>query len=511
MTAVAGLVVGVVKIKAPYLDYHAIAPEIVLTGVLCLMLVVDFVVDETRKYLVGTIGGLGLLGSMIPIATLALQGHHHQEMFGGAYVVDTFALTTKALFILSGYVVLLLSTNYIEEGDYHESEFSFLMISAILGMVVMASARDLITIFVALELLSIPGYLLAGWRKRDLKSNEAMMKYYLLGVLATAVMLYGMSLIFGFTGSTLLTDIGQATKGSVGAKPIVSLGILFVLVGFAFKVSAVPFHFWAPDTYEGAPTPVTAFLSVASKAAGFVAMMELVFVGFYGRSNVWGPLFWILAALTMTVGNLIALRQTNVVRLLAYSSVAQAGYMLVPFAVAGDHLTATTANKALSAIIVYLLIYGAMNLGAFAVVIAVARKTRSGEIKSFGGLFGYAPALTVLMTVFLFSLAGVPPLGGWFAKLVVIEAIGASGTPAAWALGGVLAVNSVIALYYYANIAREMWMHPVPDGDLTPVRVPTPVQLALLLTSVTTVIIGIVPNLFAHLGDLASLTHALGV
>ncbi|HEY2430158.1 MAG TPA: NADH-quinone oxidoreductase subunit N [Acidimicrobiales bacterium] len=505
------MLLAVAKLKTPYFDYHALAPETVLTGVLVVMLVVDLVVDETRKYLVGTVAGLGLLGAMIPIVTLALEGHHNRQMFHGAYVVDPFALALKALFILSGYVVLLISTTYIEEGDYYEGEYSFLIVSAILGMVVMASARDLITIFVALELLSIPGYLLAGWRKRDAKSNEAMMKYYLLGVLSAAVMLYGMSLIYGFTGSTLLTDIGLATMGSIGAKPVVSLGIFFILVGFAFKVSAVPFHFWAPDTYEGAPTPITAFLSVASKAAGFVAMMELVFVGFYGRHDVWEPLFWILAALTMTVGNLIALRQTNVVRMLAYSSIAQAGYMLVPFAVAGDNLNRQTANKALTAIIVYLLIYAAMNLGAFAVVIAVARKTRSAELRSFGGLFTYAPGLTVLMSIFLFSLAGIPPLGGWFAKLVIIEAIGASGTPAAWVLGGVLAVNSVIALYYYANVAREMWMRPVPDEDLTPVRVPTPVGLALALTSVTTILIGVLPNLFAHVGDLASLTHALGV
>jgi len=507
--AVAPTLAVVEKIKAPYLDYHAIAPEIVLTGVLVVMLLVDLFVEEPRKYLVGTVAGVGLLAAMIPIVTLALQGHHDRSMFGGAYVVDPFALALKALFILSGYVVLLIATTYIEEGDYYEGEFSFLMVSAILGMVVMASARDLITIFVALELLSIPGYLLAGWRKSDVRSNEAMMKYYLLGVLSAGVMLYGMSLIFGFTGSTLLTDIGRATRGSVGATPIVTVGILFVLIGFAFKVSAVPFHFWAPDTYEGAPTPVTAFLSVASKAAGFVALMELVFVGFFGRHDVWAPLFWILAALTMTVGNLIALRQTNVVRMLAYSSVAQAGYILVPFAVAGDNLAAT--RSALTAIIVYLLIYGAMNLGAFAVVIAVARKTRSADISSFGGLLSYAPGLTVLMTVFLFSLAGIPPLAGWFAKLVVIRAIGDSGTAAAWVLGGILAVNSVIALYYYANVAREMWMRPVPGGDRTPIRVPAPIGIALLLTSVTTIIVGIFPNVFAHVGDLASLTHALGV
>ncbi len=502
------MIAAAATLKTPYFDYHALAPEIVLTAALSVMLLVELVVDETRKYLVGTVAGLGLLGAMIPIVTLALQGHHRREMFQGAYVVDTFSLALKALFILAGYVVLLMSTTYIEEGDYYEGEFSFLLVSAVLGMVVMSSARDLITIFVALELLSIPGYLLAGWRKRDVKSNEAMMKYYLLGVLSAGVMLYGMSLIYGVTGSTLLADIGQATKGSLGAKPIVSVGIFFVLVGFAFKVSAVPFHFWAPDTYEGAPTPVTAFLSVASKAAGFVAIMELIFIGFYGRHDVWGPLFWILAALTMTVGNLVALRQTNVVRMLAYSSVAQAGYMLVPFAVAGDNINAT--RSALTAVIVYLLIYGAMNLGAFAVVIAVARKTRSGEITSFGGLLNYAPGLTVLMTIFLFSLAGIPPLGGWFAKLVVIRAIGDAGTPAAWVLGGVLAVNSVIALYYYANVAREMWMRPVPDEDRTPVRVPTPVQLALAITSITTVVIGVFPNLFAHVSNLASLTHALG-
>jgi NADH-quinone oxidoreductase subunit N len=335
-----------------------------------------------------------------------------------------------------------------------------------------------------------------------------MMKYYLLGVLATGVMLYGMSLIYGFSGSTLLTDISKATSGPAGNKPIVALGIFFIVVGFAFKVSAVPFHFWAPDTYEGAPTPVTAFLSVASKAGGFVALMELVFIGFLGRHDVWAPLFWGLAAVTMTVGNLIALRQTNIVRMLAYSSIAQAGYMLVPFAVAGDNLHAT--HDALTGVIVYLLIYGAMNLGAFAVVIAVARKTRSGEITSFGGLFSYAPGLTVMMTIFLFSLAGIPPVGGWFAKLLIFRAVLDSGTPGAVALGVVLAVNTVIALYYYANIAREMWMRPVPDGDLRPVHVPAPVGAALGITTTVTIVVGIFPNLFAHLGDLANFTSALG-
>ena len=241
------------------------------------------------------------------------------------------------------------------------------------------------------------------------------------------------------------------------------------MVGFAFKVSAVPFHTWAPDTYEGAPTPITAFLSVASKAAGFVAILELVFVGFFGQHDVWQPMFWVLAVLTMTVGNLIALRQTNIVRLFAYSSVAQAGYMLAPLAVAG---TSDNLGESLSATVVYLLIYAAMNLGAFAVIITVARKTRSGEIESFGGLFEYAPGLTVLMTVFLFALAGIPPLGGWFAKFVIFRSTAGAGTGAGYVLAVFVGVNSVIALFYYARIAQEMWIKPVPDGDTTPVRVP---------------------------------------
>ncbi|HEX9969048.1 MAG TPA: NADH-quinone oxidoreductase subunit N, partial [Acidimicrobiales bacterium] len=355
---------------APHLDYHALAPEFVLVGVLVVVLLADLIVDETRKFVVSQLAGIGLLASLIPIISLAVDGTD-RSMFGGAYVVDDFALVLKGLFIVAGYVVLLMSADYIGEGDYWEGEYSFLLLSSLLGMVVMSSSRDLITIFVALELLSIPAYLLAGWRKRDPESTEASLKYYLLGVLASAVMLYGMSLVFGFSGSTLLARIGDTVARGGESVHIVTAGIFFIIVGFAFKVSAVPFHFWAPDTYVGAPTPVTAFLSVASKAAGFVALLQLVFVGFLGRNDVWSPLFWMLAAVTMTVGNLIALRQTNIVRMLAYSSVAQAGYILVPFAVAGENAKALQSSQ--TAVIVYLLVYAAMNLGAFAIVIAVAR------------------------------------------------------------------------------------------------------------------------------------------
>lgn len=505
LTAAAGF-------RAPALDYRALAPEIVLTVALLTVLVVDLFLSEDRKWLVGNLASIGLLAAMVPVAGLALSnGSHVRSMLGGAYVVDDFSLVLKGLFLVVGYVVMLMSSRYVEEGDYYEGEFYFLLLCSILGMVVMASSRDLISIFVALETLSIPAYILAGWRKRDLKSNEASLKYYLLGVLASAVMLYGMSLIFGYTSTTVLTEIGTRVSGSTanafgaagGAQPLVTVGILFILVGFAFKVSAVPFHSWAPDTYEGAPTPVTAFLSVASKTGGFVALFQLIYVGFLGRSDVWAPLFWILAALSMTVGNLIALRQTNIVRLLAYSSIAQAGYILVPFAVAGA--SARAAHTAITASIVYLLVYAAMNLGAFSIVMAVARKTRSGEIASYGGLFEYAPGLAVLMTIFMFSLAGIPPLAGAWAKIFVFRAVLDAGTPWAVALGVIAAVNSVIALFYYSSIARQMWMNPVPDEDRTPIAVPPPLVAALGITVSVVLAIGIYPQAFAHLGDVAQL------
>jgi len=490
--------------QTPHLDYGALAPEIVLTATLLAVLVVDLFLGEDREWLVGNLAAFGLLATLVPVVVLAVEkGDHVHSMVGGAYVVDNFSLVFKALFLVVGYVVMLMSSRYVEEGDYYEGEFYFLLLCSIMGMVVMASSRDLISIFVALETLSIPAYILAGWRKRDLKSNEASLKYYLLGVLASAVMLYGMSLIFGYTGTTVLAQIGEKVSGSIAHQPVVTVGIFFIIVGFAFKVSAVPFHSWAPDTYEGAPTPVTAFLSVASKTGGFVALFQLVFVGFLGRSDVWAPLFWILAALSMTVGNLIALRQTNIVRLLAYSSIAQAGYILVPFAVAGESTRA--AHSALTASIVYLLVYAAMNLGAFTVVMAVARKTRSGEIASYGGLFEYAPGLTVLMSIFLFSLAGIPPLAGAWAKIFVFRAVLDSGTTWAVALGVIAAVNSVIALFYYAAIARHMWMSPVPDDDRAPVVVPAPLIAALGITAAVVVAIGIYPQAFARFGDLATL------
>ena len=545
---------ALVAFVRPHLDWHALAPELTLLAVGTLVTVADIALDDKAKRVMPTLTGVGLLATLVPILTLAADGAE-RSMFGGAYVVDDFSLVLKALFILVGYVVVLMSVDYVREGDYYENEYYTLLLTSLLGMIMMASSRDLVSVFVALELLSIPAYMLAAWRKGGPRSNEAGLKYYLMGVFASAVMLYGMSLVFGVSGDTDFGTIAEALKGE-GASPIAIVAILFVLIGFAFKVSAVPFHTWAPDTYEGAPTPVTAFLSVASKTAGMVALLALVFVAFEGAADIVQPFFWVLAVVTMTVGNLIALRQTNIVRMLAYSGVAQGGFMLVPFAVAfegdawtdpGTGITTTLLPSAYEAVIVYAIIYAFMNLGAFSVVLAVARRTRSGEINSYAGLFRYAPGMAVLMTVFLASLAGIPPAGGWFAKFVIFRALADASTPAGWVLAALVAVNAVIAFGYYARVLVQMWFQPVPeqvslgvdardddaeaspepaDADhedhgagflatetrqatmvsFTPGPIPMTGALAaaLTITAIATIVVGIFPGLVSHFGDVAT-------
>jgi NADH-quinone oxidoreductase subunit N len=503
---IASLLAAAAEFTAPTIDYHALAPEIILAAGICLVLLVDLFVEERQRWITSTLTGMVLLAAFIPVVTLSVIGGDVRSLFDGRYVIDEFALVVKALFLLAGYVVVLLSSNEVEEGHYHQGEYYVLLLTSITGMVMMGSARDLVSIFVALEFLSIPAYMLAAWRKRDRKSNEAGVKYYLLGVFASAVMLYGMSLLYGVTGTTLLSELGSAitTDGQFAGVEIVA--VAFVIVGFAFKVSAVPFHQWAPDVYEGSPTPVTAFLSVASKAAGFVALVSLIFIAFPDADEVYEPLLWVLAALSMTVGNVLALRQTNIVRMLAYSSISQGGFILMPLAVAGSG----APESSLKAVVVYLVIYAATNLGAFAVVMAVARTTRSGEISSYGGLFSYAPALGVLMTIFMASLAGIPPLGGWYAKFGAFKALLDAGTGAAYALAVIGAINTVIAAAYYIVVMREIWMKPVPDGIATPVRTPSSLMSALVITCAITVVLGVLPDLVARFGDLADLTGAFG-
>jgi len=490
---------------APTIDWHAIAPELVLVAGINIVLLIDLNISESKKWIMATLTGFVMLAALIPVVTLFVIGDDSRSMFGGRYVIDEYALIMKAFFLLVAYVVILMSQTELEEGGYYQGEFYVLMMCSVLGMVMMTSSRDLISIFVALELLSIPAYMMAAWTKRSSKSNEAGVKYYLLGVFASAVMLYGMSLLFGSTNSTLLTDIGASlTDGNLNGIEVV--GIVFIISGFAFKISAVPFHSWAPDTYEGAPLPVTAFLSVASKAAGFVALVTIIYLALPNASDVYQPFIWALAALTMTVGNVLALRQTNTVRMLAYSSVSQGGFILMPLAFAGE---AEAAGSALNAVVVYLLVYGFMNLGAFAVVIAVSRKTRSGEISSFGGLFGYAPGLAVLTTIFFASLAGIPPLGGWFAKFNAFKAVLDAQNNWAYALASIAAVNTVISAAYYMKVLRVVWMDDAPDGDTTPIVTPSPIMAALALTVIGTIAVGVYPRLVAGFGELQDLTGAV--
>lgn len=487
---------------APDLDYVALAPEIILVVTLMAVLTADIVLPHAQKYWTAVLSIVGLTVTALPIVYLILDGDGQaRTMLDGSYVVDNFALVMKGLFVAAGYIVVLMSVSYIESDRFYQGEYYFLLMASILGSVVMTSARDLILLFVGLELVSGPLFLLAGWRKGDVKSNEASLKFYLLGVLSAAILLYGMSFLYGLTGTVDFDGIRAASAG-LNETPAFILAVLFIMVGFAFKISAVPFHFWAPDTYEGAPTPITAYMSVSSKAAGFVGMLIVTYVAFPDAANIWGPALWILAALTMTIGNLTALRQTNIVRLLAYSSIAQAGFMLVPFAVAGVTNDPGLIQTSFAATVTYIAVYTFMNLGAFAVIISGARYTKSGQIDRWAGLATYQPGLAIFGLIFFLSLAGIPPLAGWYAKLVMFSAAIGGGSVWTAVLAVIAAFNAVIAFYYYARIVKAMWFDPVPDGMVPGTPEPSrSLQLALVITMVFVVAAGFYPAISAYFGD----------
>ena len=483
------------------IDYLALAPELVIVVAILGVLVLDLLLPRPLKYITAVVAVLGVSMAAIPLLVMAVDGTT-RAMFDGSFTVDTFALVLKAIFVISAYLVLLLSVSYIERDRFYQGEYYFLILCSLLGSLVMASSRDLIVLFIGLELTTAPLFLLAGWRKGDVKSNEASLKYYIIGVLSAALLLYGMSLVYGLTGSVLFEDIRAAVADpGLASEPALGLAIILMLAGFGFKVSAVPFHSWAPDTYEGSPTPVTAYLSVNSKAAGFVAMLIVLYQAVPGASAVWAPALWIMAAASMTVGNLSALRQSNIVRLLAYSSIAQAGFMLVPFAAAG--VAGTDLTAAFSATVIYLVIFAVMNLGAFAVVIAGARRTGTGDIRGWAGLGSYDPVLGVLAAVFFFSLAGIPPLAGWFAKFVMFRSVMIAGGTATVVLAVIAAVNTVIAFYYYARIIKSVWLDDAPAvslGDREAVPAGS-LRLALAIAGVLTVLVGVFPTIASIFGD----------
>ncbi|MFB3051317.1 MAG: NADH-quinone oxidoreductase subunit N [Acidimicrobiia bacterium] len=481
------------------IDYLALLPELIVIATMVTVLALDLMLPRPKKYWTATVAVAGTALALVPLAILAFDGEV-RSMFDGSYVVDEFALVLKSLFLVAAYIVFLMSHNYIESERYYQGEYYFLLLASVLGSLVMASSRDLIILFIGIELVTGPLYMLAGWRKGDVKSNEASMKYFIIGILSTAILLYGMSFLYGLTGEITFSGLAEATAG-MADEPALIMAVLLVIVGFGFKISAVPFHFWAPDTYEGAPTPITAYLSVNSKAAGFVAMLLVMYLALPGVTDVWGPALWLLAALSMTIANLAALRQTNIVRLLAYSSVAQAGFMLVPFAAAG--VAGADLEEAFAATVIYLVIYALMNLGAFAVVIAGARKTRSGELSAWSGLARVDPKLGVLIAVFFFSLAGIPPLAGWFAKFAMFRSVMIAGGTATVVLAVIAAINAVIALYYYAKVVKSVWLDD-PIGELADDVEPVgSLSLALGITVVLTVVIGFLPALATFAGDAA--------
>ncbi|HKJ55321.1 MAG TPA: NADH-quinone oxidoreductase subunit N [Nitriliruptoraceae bacterium] len=484
------------------IDFGAIAPELVLTATAIVVLLVDLVLKGDAKQLVNPIAAIGAVVALG--FTISLWGQE-RTTFGDTFVVSQYTTVFKIIFLVSLLAILGVSWRYFAEGRYFQGEYYFLLLTAFLGMLIMPSARDLLLLFVALETVSLPGFAMAGLRKRSLYSSEAAIKFFLIGVISVALMLFGISMMYGFTGTTSLTGIAQSL-GQWGDSPpaLLLASLLLVIVGFGFKISAVPFHFWAPDTYAGSPMPVAAMLAVASKAAGFAGLVSVTFIAFEPYAEVWAPAMAVLAILTMTLGNLVALQQRDMVRLLAWSSVAQAGYMLIPFglAISGD---AAVNMAAVQAMLFYIAAYAIPNIGAFGVVIAVNRKTGYRSIEDFAGLGVRQPFMAIAMSTFLLSLGGAPPTVGLWAKFAIIQAGAQAGTTIAWVLMGFLIINSVIAFFYYLRVVWVMWMQ-APRDSIAPVRPGLNLSIVTAALVAGTVVLFVLPGLIS---DATSITDLL--
>jgi NADH-quinone oxidoreductase subunit N len=481
------------------IDYHAILPALILSGTILVVLVVDLFLPARHKSASMWVALLGVLATLV--AVLSLIGQGDRSTFGGSYVVDAFTIVFQTFFMAAAAVVLLISYRYFRDGGFYQGEYYFLLLTSFLGCLLMPASRDLLMLFLSLELVSAPGFLMAAFRKADVKGNEGGLKFFLIGVLSTAVMLYGMSLIYGLTGHLQLNEVAAGLQTLTGAKQtLANAAILFVVAGFAFKVSAVPFQFWAPDTYEGAPVPVAAFLGAASNTAGFAGLLQLMFVAFVAEYTFWVPIFFALSLVTMSLGNLVALQQRQVVRLLSYSGIAQAGYILLPFAL----VTADPAinHSAFQAAVTYLLIYGIMNLGAFAVTTAVSTRHPELQIEDFRGLARTAPLLATAMTVFMVSLAGVPPTGGFWAKLLIFQA-GIQRGGIGVVLAVAMVINSVISVGYYFLLPRAMIFEEAEEE--APFRSPVLVTGVVAVAMIALLVIFVVPNAIYRLGEVSSL------
>ena len=468
-------------------DIIYLLPELTLLFGAAAVFALDIAVKRSRpKSWLPTVALCVLL-----LASLALiPSLGKTQVVATMLLVDPFALFFKVLALIGVALVILIAMPYMRSRTPYPGEFYALLLIVTLAICLAVSSVNLVLIYLSMEFLSITSYVLAGYLRQDCKSGEAALKYFLYGAMASAVMLYGMSLLFGATGTTDLAGIRQA----LAKKPADELiwltapAIILLLVGFGFKASLVPFHQWAPDTYEGAPTPVTAFLSTASKATGFAILMRVFIVALGEAQSQWVALLVAVSVLTMTLGNLAALRQTNVKRLLAYSSIAQAGYILIGLAaVLADPSRVFTG---LNGVLIYLFAYLFTNAGAFAVVTAIEVFTGKVEIKEYAGLVRRAPGLAALLTIFLLSLTGIPPTAGFMGKFFVF---GAAVQSQMWILLVIAAVNSVVAAFYYLNIVRYMFFVPADDGAER-VKVALPLQVALGAAAFMTLLLGILPG-----------------
>ncbi len=465
-------------IVIPDLNFMALAPQIIVLAMALFILLLDLWIPDKEE-----LGALSVVGLIIAAAIAFSQWSQPAISFQGMAVADGYSSFLNLIFTTVAALSILISIDFIKQQGMNRGEYYALMLFATAGMMLMGAATNLTTIFLGLEILSIPLYVLAGFNRADERSGEAALKYFLLGAFASAFLLYGMALTYGATGYTGLTDILSFLKDPATApSPILWIGLALFVVGFGFKIALVPFHMWTPDVYQGAPTPVTAFMSVGAKAAGFAALIRVLGYAFGQQVWTWGPALAVLAVLTMTIGNVAALSQRNVKRMLAYSSIAHAGYLLVGL---------TADNQAgLAAVLFYLLAYIFMNVGAFAVLIALGRGGEPGEeLDDFAGLGTRKPWLAAAMAVFMLSLAGVPPLAGFLGKFYLFSAAVESGW--LWlAIFGVL--NSVLSAFFYLRVLVFMYMK---DTERKPLGAMVgSVSFVLAVAVVGLVLLGVWPS-----------------
>jgi len=480
-------------IAMPAINFAAIMPEMILSVVAMVLLLINvFVPSEQKAYL----GYMSLIGIIVTFVSVVSGWNSPQAGFNGAVLQDNFALFFKGIFLISAFMTILITDQYLQREECNWGEMYPLILFATVGMMLMASGTDLMTIFLGLEVLSVTLYILAGFNRNSVKSNEAGLKYFLLGAFSTGFLLYGMALTYGATGTTRVAGIAEQVmqNGSVLANPMLMVGMLLMAVGFSFKVAAAPFHMWTPDVYEGAPTPMTAFMSVGPKAAGFAAFMRVLLVALPALQADWSMLLWVLAVITMTVGNITALYQNNIKRMLAYSSIAHAGYVLVGF----------TAGNAVgtAGVMFYMLSYAFMNIGAFAIIVMVGKKGEdNNNVSDYAG-FGFKhPVLGMCMSIFLFSLAGIPPAAGFIGKFYLFS--GAIQAGYVWlAIIGVL--NSAASVYYYLRVMVFMYMKD-PTEEFDWLKVSPAIALCVLLAVAGVLIPGIVPGTLLSLAQQAVL------